>query len=238
MIFKSHRCFLCSSPYTRSDATGKYIWITHKSKYSERENIDAYICYDCAYVRNRYCCKCGGDIKLLKVYDENGYWDGRRVCNSCFQKSKRRYVEIDKEEAGYITEVLVARCLGLQTNVEKNGCFSYDKYDLYDNEYGYIDVKSSRLRKLDDLDGYGWMFFVKKNIFPDFYFCIGYDRYLKHVKVVYIIPNEHFISSQDILYIKENDVEFSMYKEDEKPWDDLFHELGLDYYRKAKRLVF
>lgn len=132
---------------------------------------------------------------------------------------------------GYVSEILVAKFLGIKTCFDLTDNFSYPKYDMFEHEdWGIINVKgSSPIRR--ENNSY-WGFSTRKNTRPDFFFCIGYDENRKHVEIVYIIPNEHYVSAIEGIHIPCNgNSKWDIFKEREdevKKWDDLFHTLKLE----------
>lgn len=132
---------------------------------------------------------------------------------------------------GYITEVLVAKFLGIKTCFDMTGVFNHKAFDMYEHEdWGKIDVKGSIIHYYN---GYlMWYFDTDKNIIPDFFFCIGYDKYMKNVECVHIIPNEDRVCKSARIWIpKDRHSKWNVFKESEeevKKWNDLFHTLKLD----------
>lgn len=132
---------------------------------------------------------------------------------------------------GYITEVLVAKFLGIKTCFDITGNFNKGKFDLYEDEnWGRIDAKGSSLHYYN---GYLiWCFGTNENIIPDFFFCIGYDEDMKNVEYVCIIPNGDDVCESTAIWITKNgNSKWDKFKESEeevKKWNDLFHTLKLD----------
>lgn len=132
---------------------------------------------------------------------------------------------------GYITEILVAKFLGIKTCFDLTNNFSYPKYDMFEHEdWGLINVKGSTLMRKGN--GSYQYFSIRKNTRPDFFFCIGYDENRKHVKSIHIIPNECYVSTLHTICIPYSDnSKWDIFKEREdevKKWDDLFHTLKLE----------
>lgn len=125
---------------------------------------------------------------------------------------------------GYTNEILVAKFLGIKTCFDITGNFNYPKYDLLEHDdWGLINAKGSKLYE----NGHH-QFTTNKNIKPDFFFCIGYDEYRRHVLKVYIVPNDDHISKLHALPILMNGSKYRWFEEDSKPWDDIFHTLKLE----------
>lgn len=246
------RCRICRSNTTRETSNGEKLWIRDKdisNKYTKQ-----IICYDCAFIKNISCCECGNDKSkgFTKCYDKHGYWTGKRVCYDCRNKTSKDYRNsshfyIKKSNAdcrnknldpdssagkGYITEVLVAKFLGIKTCFEITGNFNHKAFDIYEHEdWGRINVKGSSL--LYDCDGHlTWFFNKKKSVIPDFFFCIGYDKDMKNVESVHIIPNGDDVCNLTYLFIpKDICSKWYIFKESEegiKKWNELFHTLKLE----------
>lgn len=130
---------------------------------------------------------------------------------------------------GYITEVLVAKFLGINTCFDITGNFNHKAFDMYeDKNWGIIDAKGSILYNRRD-NCYFHYFNTEKNDIPDFFFCVGYDEDMTHVDRTYIIPNEEYINKLYGIYIlRDGYSKYHIFRENEKPWDDLFHTLKLD----------
>lgn len=77
---------------------------------------------------------------------------------------------------------------------------------------------------------YYWKFSTKRNKFIDFFFCIGHNENRAGVECVYIVPNENIIT--DNMFINKNwddhENPYYWFKEDPKPWNDIFHTLRLE----------
>ena len=207
------------------------------------------------YNSTNTCYRCGESFDKvsqnpLKEKDKNGKWLGIWDCYNCYQKydpnSQRNKLKLERDcrnnnldpnsppGIGYITAVLVKKFLGIEDDCfDITGNFNYPKYDMIEHEdWGLIDAKGSSLLT-DKRNGCLYhSFHTRKNEKANFFFCIGYDNNRKHVKVVYIIPNEENISKLDNVPIPyKGNSKYNKYKESEKEvkkWDDLFHTLKLD----------
>jgi len=132
---------------------------------------------------------------------------------------------------GYTTEVLVAKFLGIWTCFDLTDIFNYPKYDMLEHkDWGIIDVKGSSLLLYNN--SLRWLFCTCRNTKPDFFFCIGYDKNMKRVINVYIIPNEEYVSKLMSISIPYNSTSkwdnFKESEEEVKKWDDLFHTMKLE----------
>jgi len=178
-----------------------------------------------------FCKICDKEIEIKS-------FNSRILCNQCkknIEKEKNKFKsdcrnnDLDPYSSagkGYISEILVAKFLNIKTCFDITGNFNHKFFDLYDIEdWEKINVKSSSLH----MENYH-QFNIKKNIIPDFFFCIGYNELRKHVIKVYIIPNEKYISNRTAITINVNNPNpvYLKFEESEKPWDDLFHSLKLE----------
>lgn len=74
-------CRICGRDETRLDCNNNQIWIVDKDR--DGNWTREYICYSCFYLNNRFCFRCGKEYGLLRYYDNDGLWNGRRICRSC-----------------------------------------------------------------------------------------------------------------------------------------------------------
>jgi hypothetical protein len=140
-----------------------------------------------------------------------------------------------KTGIGYITDILVARYLGIKTCFEITDNFNHSEYDMFEHkDWGLINAKGSTIsiHEYHGLSGQPcWKFYIRKNTKADFFFCIGYDDYRKNVNRVYIIPNEDYISKLEAITIYAFGYsKYDSFREDSRPWNDLYHTLRLDNY--------
>lgn len=132
---------------------------------------------------------------------------------------------------GYITEVLVAKKLGIKTCFDVTGNFKYSGYDILEHKnWGKINVKGSLLSyNGDQIYHY---FNTNKNTKSDFFFCIGYDYEMKHIISIYIIPNNDYVSTLNGITIPyDSNSKWNKFKENEKEiekWDCLLHSMKLE----------
>jgi len=155
------------------------------------------------------------------------------LCSGCYKKTCAdcRNGRLDPDNSpgrGYISEILVAKFPGIKTCFDITNNFNYPKYDLLEHEdWGLINAKGSKLHYGDN-----HKFAINKNKKANFFFCTGYDEFWRHILAVYYIPNDEYINKLARLHInmkwslEENP--YYWFKEDPKPWDELFHTLKLD----------
>jgi hypothetical protein len=202
------------------------------------------------------CYRCGESFDKTsgcpyKEKDKDGKWLGIWDCQHCYQKydpnsgnnkikQERdcRNNDLDPNSSsgiGYIAATLVKKFLGIEKDCfDMTGNFNYRGYDMFEHEdWGLIDAKGSSLFLQNNATNtLYYLFSIRKNEKADHFFCIGFDKYRKHVLAVYIIPNKENISRLNTIYIYYNrDSKYNKYKESKeevKKWDDLFHTMKLD----------
>lgn len=133
------------------------------------------------------CEKCG--VVGVKQYR---YKNGQRLCGLCYQHDRNHiHGVLDPNSSaaiGVITEHVVYEVLGdcIKCNTKDN--FNSD-YDLISEEYGTINVKSSKLCKRGKRKSGEWYFEKKRNAaIPNYYVCIGFDENRCKILKVWIIP--------------------------------------------------
>ncbi len=196
------------------------------------------------------CYRCGESIlgHPLKENDKDGNWLGIWICIGCWDKyspnssCNKRKLETDCRNnnldpksthgIGYITAVLVKKFLGIEDCFDITGNFCYPEFDMIEHkDWGKIDAKGSSLHVQHGIL-LCHSLVIRKNKTADHFFCIGYDKYRKHVIAVYIIPNDEYISELENITIPYGRIsKYHKFKESEeevKKWDDLFHTMRLD----------
>ena len=85
-VEKDIRCRLCGSDESRRNADNSFLWIQDKDMYDKPTK--EFLCYQCRYLNNTFCFRCGRQEKLVFHYNNNGLWDGRRICYYCVVKAR------------------------------------------------------------------------------------------------------------------------------------------------------
>lgn len=140
-----------------------------------------------------------------------------RICDKCY-KTKRDFVHgiLDpnsKTGMGYISEYIaamnIADCVWYSSNIDTFNI----KYDIYNEEYGNIDVKSSILH-YNSLNSSGWCFGIyDKYKTINNYIFIGFDTTRSRVEHVWIIPgNIKLIQGKQTIRISNSDIGLSRFK--------------------------
>jgi len=139
---------------------------------------------------NEKCSICGGlPSKTSQWYIRNE----SIICNKCYARDRDRINGI-LDINSCVGKGLIAEYIYLLIHPESinlNNINFNGKYDVYNEQYSYIDIKSSSLRKdLDRKNYYSWNFRITRNkVLPDTYICIGFSEDENSVEKVWIIPN-------------------------------------------------
>lgn len=222
------------------------------NKNPTKEELKSAKKWDFKHNSTNTCYRCGKSFDKTtwhphKEKDKDGKWLGIWDCQNCWEKYdpssgyNRRKSETDCRNSnldpnsspgiGYITSVLVKKFLGVEDCFDITENFNHPGYDLIEHEdWGKVDAKGSSLLMLNGQLVH--RFHTKKNKEADHFFCIGYDKNRKHVKAVFIIPNDEYISELVVISVPYNRYsKYNIFKKSEeeiKKWDDLFHTMKLD----------
>lgn len=133
-----------------------------------------------------------------------------------------------------MTDFLAAKKLGLQLNTKKTGKL-VNFVDITHPILGNIKVIGSSLDRRSRHNFSIAKFYIDK---IDTYIFIGYDKERRHILRVYIVPIDFIrkyvdIRDLDTMYIKlcvslSHKNKMSIFRQDEKEWDDFFHTLSLN----------
>jgi hypothetical protein len=175
------------------------------------------------------CCYCGKRADEIFGFRNWLYDNGFRYC----EKHRRGpdYIKgtLDVNSAtarGRIGEILVVKTLGIGKDHDCNRISCKYKFDLYNEQYGKIDVKTSKF-SIKNM----WTFNFNKKQDADTYICIGLSSDRKNVLHVWIVPNEGQIKNLTGLGISNKHVSLlnnSKWEVDSKPYDDALHSMSLD----------
>lgn len=217
------KCRQCESYITRARADGKPIWIKDKNSIGEWTN--QFICYSCAYERDKLCYKCGCDTDkyTTKYYDNKGLWTGKYICDSC------RYKDIDEyrnrrirlkigDSKGSVGDIIISKILEIPACSIYAGDIKLP-FGLIHGYYGIVGVKISSSHKGR------WDFCSNGRISADTYFYLGFSDDYKDIEIVYIIPSEILIHSNGRLCVYRNSKKYLQYKVDNIPYNDVYHSM-------------
>lgn len=107
---------------------------------------------------------------------------------------------------GFITEVVVAKALGLENGARCNCTVNFGfKYDLFDaGEYQKINVKSSKVKVDKRQSTNHWYFHLNNKYIPDTYILVAYSEDYKDIVHTWIIPADVDIVSGKISFAISN----------------------------------
>lgn len=217
------KCRLCESYETKIRSNGELIWI--KDKNSRGEWTNRFLCYACAYEKDKSCHKCGSDADkyTVKQYDNSGLWTGQYTCESCRHRDiaefRNGHIQLNiGTSKGFLGDLIIAKIL------EVPACSIYLgdlrlPFGLIHGYYGIIGVKIAKMSKGR------WEFSSNGRISADTYFYLGFGEDYKNIEIVYIIPNEDMTHTNGRLYIHKNSKKYLKYKVDEKQYNDIYHEI-------------
>lgn len=219
------RCRLCGSRDTHIQSDGNPIW--SRDRNAKGEWTSQFLCYKCNYTEEKTCYICGCDQilnkQMFRYYNIEGIWIGKYICNDCYNKKRENYknnninITVGKGN-GSILDMIVAAVLEIPT------CSIYiaDKrlpFSLIHGYYGIIGIKISKL-KYDNL-----YFNVNDKISADTYFCIGFDKELKNIVTVHVVPTEE--KGNGRLSITKNSRKYKMFEVEHEPYNNIYHSVNM-----------
>lgn len=176
------------------------------------------------------CSYCGCSIEETQhwYYDK----EGNRFCAKHGANGKPDYVtknlDINSSTGkGRTGEILVTKVLNIGKEHDCNRESCHYPIDMYNEQYGKIDVKTSLLN--DKYNKWGFRFDAKKIV--DTYICIGLNSDRSIVKHVWIIPNEGEIKNTSGITIRNTYRSLSTRKGWEvsvKKWNEIWCNMDLN----------
>lgn len=178
------------------------------------------------------CSYCGKHADEIPNFRSWVYPDGVRHCDKHGHGGLRDYVkgelDINSETGlGRIGEILVTKVLGIGKEHDCNRESCHAEIDMYNKEYGRIDVKTSLL----SYNYNRWTFNLTNIKEVKTYICIGLTSDRKFVKHVWIVPNESKIKHIQSLQIYDGYRSLFNKKHwevDIKPYNDMWQTMKLD----------
>ena len=217
------KCRLCESYKTKARSDGESMWI--KDKNSRGEWTNQFLCYSCAYEKDKSCCKCEADTDkyMTKYYDGKGIWTGKYICDSCQYRDTAEFrsgriqlnIGIGK---GSIGDIIISKILDIPVCSIYAGDLKLP-FGLIHGYYGIVGVKIAKSNKGR------WDFCANGRISADTYFYLGFSEDYKNVEVVYIIQSEDLMYSNGRLCVYRNSKKHLKYKMDHKPYNDIYHNI-------------
>lgn len=217
------KCRLCGSYETKARSDGELMWIKDKNSRGEWTNM--FICYECAYERNKSCCKCGSDTDryTLKYYDSKGMWTGEYICDYCRYRDTVEFrsgkIELKLGTSnGFIGDTVISKILEIPACSIYLGDLRLP-FGLIHGYYGIVGVKVVKSNKGR------WDFYSNGKICADTYFYLGLGEDYNNIEIVYIIPSEILERTNGRLCVYKNSRKYLTYKVDEKPYNDIYKSL-------------
>lgn len=164
--------------------------------------------------------------------------DDMYICSKC-ARSNRGYFNGNLDPTstsglGIIGEYIIHKTLN-NSIWYNNDITNYNyKYDIYDNYYGFIDVKTSSL-----IHDYKWEFNLKfthkvqLNRLPDHYFLIGFDTNKETILYVFAVPiDTELIKDRHVLTVTNSDKSIILnmlkkYEIDSAPFNEVYKNLNI-----------
>lgn len=220
------KCRLCESYETKINANGEPIWV--KDKDSRREWTNRFLCYNCAYERNKVCYKCGSDADkyMGRYYDKKGIWTGKYICDSCQYRDTAEFRNGNIElkigiGKGSVGDIIISKILEIPVCSIYAGDLKLP-FGLIHGFYGIVGVKIAKSNKGR------WDFYSNGRMSADTYFYLGFSKDYKNIEIVYIVPSEELRHSNGRLCAYKNSMKYLKYKVDEKPYNDIYHSIIMD----------
>lgn len=174
------------------------------------------------------CSNCGKK-SIRWYYDENK----NRYCSSCIRKQDYKYGNLNPESAigfAFISQRIVAKTLNINHDCNLEINFGHP-YDLYDINYGKIDVKCSKLL-LNEGIWEIWSFKVDKKNKADYYIMLGFSRDKKEILKSWIIPtNTEILNNKKSINIYNSEkglLRFKEFEVDHKSFNTTYHSMSID----------
>ena len=218
------KCRLCKSNETRTTSDGEPIWI--RDKY--RSNwTGQFICYQCYYKRDKICYECGIEqitesMHMFRHYNKN-VWTGNFICRDCYERKdidyKNRNIILKiGEGGGSLLDMVVSTVLEVPTY----SIYIGDKrlpFGIIHEYYGIVGIKASKLRHNC------WYFNINDYISADTYFLIGFDKGLKNIRAMYVVPTEDRKNNIGKFSIYEKSNIYGELKIDHEPYNKIYKDL-------------
>lgn len=218
------KCRLCKSNETRITSDGEPIW-TRDSDI--RGNwTGQFICYQCYYKRDKICHECGTEqitesVRMFRQYHKD-IWTGNFICQDCYGKKsidyKNRNIILKiGEGGGSLLDIVVSTILEVPTY----SIYIADKrlpFGIIHEDYGIVGIKASKLRCNC------WYFNINDYISADTYFLIGFDKELKNICSMYVVPTEDR-KNNGIFNIYENSKRYDELKIDHESYNKIYKDL-------------
>lgn len=215
------KCRLCKGNETRITSDGEPIWIRDKNI---RGNwTGRFLCYNCYYRKDKTCYECGSEqitesVHMFRHYN-NDIWTGKFICQDCHKRNsidyKNRNIILKIGEGrGSLLDIVISTVLEVPTY----SIYIVDKrlpFGIIHEDYGIVGIKASKLEH-----NY-WHFNIKEYISADTYFLIGFDKGLKNINAIYVVPTEER-KNNGRFNIHNNSKKYGEFKIDHIPYNDVY----------------
>lgn len=181
---------------------------------------------------NETCAYCGKRADEIPNFRNWVYLDDIRYCTKHGAHGTPDYVKgnLDINSAigrGRSGELLVIKALNIEKEKDCNRISCAYYIDMYHNEYGKIDVKTS----VFNCEYNKWAFGFRAKKEADTYICVALSSNKKDVKHVWVVPNEGKIGN--LIGLKIYDTYNSLYNHkkweiDVKKWNKIWHNMNLN----------
>ena len=178
-------------------------------------------------IGNEYC-----EICKSKKSSHWYYKNDLRICDKCYTGNRNYlYGRLNPNSTtgiGVITEHVVYTVLNdcVKCNTEDNFCA---QYDLISKKYGNINVKSSKIKKVNNENSFYWQF-SKTSKIPDYYICIGFNKTKTEILKVWIINSKILINTKNRIYISNSEKglnKFKQFEVDLEPYNNVYQNLDI-----------
>lgn len=178
------------------------------------------------------CFYCGKRADEIPNFTSWYYYDGIRYCVQHGGGGLRDYVmgmlDINSAKGlGRAGEILVAKTLKIPEEYDCNRKSCHAPTDMYHENYGKIDVKTSLLSVVSN----NWKFTFNPEKDPNTYICIGLSLTRSIVKHVWILPNEGKVKNLQLFGVRNSYKGLENRKRwevDIKPYNDTWKSMKLN----------
>lgn len=179
------------------------------------------------------CCYCGKRADEIPNFGNWYYHDGIRYCNkhgSTWSGGIPDYVKGNLDIStttgiGRVGEILVVKTLEIGKEHDCNRISCGYSFDMYHEQYGKIDVKTSLL---SDNRRNRWVFLFMTKKLIDTYICVGLSSNRSNVEHVWVVLNNNNKKSLSITNSFGSLDDNNNWEVDSKPYNDMWQTMKLD----------
>lgn len=189
--YRPKKCCICGDTKTYVNNSGTSQWCSHKC---DKDNCTGYLCRKC-----------------YDMYDVDSPNNLRKSTANCRTGNTSKGSPQGRSIIYQAVIVKVHDIVDLNIKNNNFGCH----IDMEHPVYGKIDAKGSKLKNGR------YSFSIRKKIYCDTYFCMGFDEYWNSVESMYIIPNDDWIASLKDLSITKDPSKSTKYNCDQYKIDNI-----------------